>query len=162
MESTRRTVVVEERGQNRVRIRRQGLGQYALPFDDIAVFVASERAAERVLERLTRWLHTHLDLEVNAAKSGARRTEETALLGFRIHPGGQVSPAPKAIERFKDRVRVEASDLALKLKKLGAFIETDMVGIPPVDQQSLKDQYKAMSEYLDILKARISRFYPLE
>jgi hypothetical protein len=73
--------------------------------DDIAVFVASERAAERVLERLTRWLHTHLDLEVNAAKSGARRTEETALLGFRIHPGGQVSPAPKAIERFKDRVR---------------------------------------------------------
>lgn len=65
-------------------------------------------------------------------------------------------------EGFKDRVRVEASDLALKLKKLGVFIETDMGGIPPVDQQSLKDQYKAMSEYLDILKARISRFYPLE
>ena len=73
--------------------------------DDIAIFVTSERAAERVLERLTRWLHRHLDLEVNAAKSGAHRTEETALLGFRIHPGGQVSPAPKAIERFKDRVR---------------------------------------------------------
>lgn len=73
--------------------------------DDIAVFVASERAAERVLGRLRRWLHTHLDLEVNAAKSGARRTEATALLGFRIHPGGEVSPAPKAIERFKDRVR---------------------------------------------------------
>ena len=65
-------------------------------------------------------------------------------------------------EGHKDRVRVEASDLALKLKKLGAFIETDMGGIPPVDQQSLKDQYKAMSEYLDILKARINRFYPLE
>lgn len=65
-------------------------------------------------------------------------------------------------EGHKDRVRVEANDLALKLKKLGAFIETDMDGIPPVDQQSLKDQYKAMSEYLDILKARISRFYPLE
>ena len=65
-------------------------------------------------------------------------------------------------EGHKDRVRVEANDLALKLKKLGAFIEGDMGGIPPVDQQSLKDQYKAMSEYLDILKARISRFYPLE
>jgi len=73
--------------------------------DDIAVFVASERAAERVLERLTRWLHKHLDLEVNAAKSGARRTEASALLGFRIHPGGDVSPAPKAIDRFKERVR---------------------------------------------------------
>ena len=65
-------------------------------------------------------------------------------------------------EGHKDRVRVEASDLALKLKKLGVFIEGGMEGIPPVDQQSLKDQYKAMSEYLDILKARISRFYPLE
>jgi len=28
------------------------------------------------------------------------------LLGFRIHPSGQVSPAPKAIERLKDRVRM--------------------------------------------------------
>ena len=69
------------------------------------MFVASERAAERVLERLTRWLHKHLDLEINAAKSGARRTEASALLGFRLHPGGDVSPAPKAIERFKERVR---------------------------------------------------------
>lgn len=85
-------------------LERRGLSfvRYA---DDIAVFVASERAAERVLGRLTRWLDKHLDLEVNAAKSGAHRTEETALLGFRIHPGGHVSPAPKAIERFKDRVR---------------------------------------------------------
>ena len=74
--------------------------------DDIAVFVSSERAAKRVLERLTRWLHKHLDLEVNVAKSGAHRTEDTALLGFRIHPDGQVSPAPKAIERLKERVRM--------------------------------------------------------
>lgn len=89
---------------DRERVRR-GLSfvRYA---DDIAVFVSSERAAARVLGRLTQWLHQHLDLEVNAAKSGAHRTEETALLGFRIHPGGPVSPAPKAIERLKDRVRM--------------------------------------------------------
>ena len=55
---------------------------------------------KRVLERLTRWLDTHLDLEVNAAKSGARRPGER-LLGFRIDPGGHVSPAPKAIERSR-------------------------------------------------------------
>ena len=69
------------------------------------MFVAGQRAAERVLERLTRWLHIHLDVEVSVAKSGARRSEATALLGFRIRPGGAVSPAPKAIERFKDQVR---------------------------------------------------------
>lgn len=73
--------------------------------DDIAVFVASPRAAERVVERLTRWLKRHLDLEVNAAKSGARHTEDTSLLGLRIHRRGDVSPAPKAIARLKERVR---------------------------------------------------------
>jgi len=85
-------------------LERRGLAfvRYA---DDIAVFVSSQRAAERVLERLVRWLHTHLDLEVNLAKSGARRCEDSALLGFRIHRGGHVSLAPKSIARFKERVR---------------------------------------------------------
>ena len=73
--------------------------------DDIAVFVASPRAAERVVERLTRWRKRHLDLEVNAARSGAHHTEGTSLLGFRIHSRGDVSPAPKAIARLKERVR---------------------------------------------------------
>lgn len=65
-------------------------------------------------------------------------------------------------EGFKDRVRAEARELESKLAKLSAFIEGDMGGIPPVDQQSLKDQRAAMQEYLDVLNARISRFYPVE
>ena len=65
-------------------------------------------------------------------------------------------------EGFKDRVRVEARDLESKLSKLTTFIEGDMGGIPPVDQQSLKDQQKAMVDYLDVLKNRINRFYPVE
>ena len=65
-------------------------------------------------------------------------------------------------EGFKDRVRVEARDLESKLAKLTTFIEGDMGGIPPVDQQSLKDQHTAMTEYLAVLNARINRFYPVE
>ena len=65
-------------------------------------------------------------------------------------------------EGFKDRVRAEARELESKLAKLSAFIEGDMGGIPPVDQQSLKDQHTAMTEYLSVLNARISRFYPVE
>jgi RNA-directed DNA polymerase len=73
--------------------------------DDIAVFVSSERAAQRVLESVTAWLSRHLDVEVNIEKSGTGRSEDGALLGFRIHANGDVSPAPKAMERLKGRVR---------------------------------------------------------
>jgi RNA-directed DNA polymerase len=85
-------------------LERRGLAfvRYA---DDIAVYVASERAARRILASLTDWLREHLDLEVNAGKSGVGRTQHTQLLGFRIHTSGDVSPAPKALGRFKDRVR---------------------------------------------------------
>jgi len=73
--------------------------------DDIALFVGSERAAERVLESVKTWLYKQLDLEVNADKSGTGRSEESQLLGFRIHESGDVSLAPKALTKLKERVR---------------------------------------------------------
>lgn len=73
--------------------------------DDIALFLSGERAAERALESITAWISEHLELEVNEAKSGSGRSGESQLLGFRIHETGDVSIAPKAIERFKDKVR---------------------------------------------------------
>lgn len=73
--------------------------------DDIALFVASERAARRVLESVKTWLRKQLDLEVNDDKSGAGQSAESQLLGFRIHQGGNVSASPKALARLKERVR---------------------------------------------------------
>jgi len=73
--------------------------------DDIALFVSSERAAKRVLESVKAWLREQLDLEVSEDKSGAERSEESQLLGFRIHEKGDVSPSPKALTKFKERVR---------------------------------------------------------
>lgn len=73
--------------------------------DDIALFVSSERAANRVLDSVKVWLRKQLDLEVNEDKSGTGRSEESQLLGFRIHEKGNVSPSPKALTKFKERVR---------------------------------------------------------
>lgn len=73
--------------------------------DDIALFVSSERAAKRVLESVKSWLKKQLDLEVNEDKSGAGRSDESQLLGFRIFEKGNVSPSPKAMTKFKERVR---------------------------------------------------------
>lgn len=73
--------------------------------DDIALFVSSERAAQRVLESIKAWLAKHLELEVNEAKSGTGPSGDSQLLGFRIHETGNVSIAPKALQRLKERVR---------------------------------------------------------
>jgi group II intron reverse transcriptase/maturase len=73
--------------------------------DDIALFVGSERAAERVYASVTAWVRKHLDLEVNEEKSGTGRSDDGALLGFRLHASGEVSLAPRSLERLKTRVR---------------------------------------------------------
>lgn len=73
--------------------------------DDIALFASSERSAQRMLASVKEWLRKELGLEVNDDKSGTGRSDETQLLGFRIHAQGNVSIAPKAMDKFKMRVR---------------------------------------------------------
>jgi len=73
--------------------------------DDIALFLSSERAAQRVLESLKDWLRKHLELEVNEDKSGTGPSHNSQLLGFRIHASGDVSIAPKALQKLKESVR---------------------------------------------------------
>ncbi len=85
---------LEERGLSFVR--------YA---DDIAIFVKSERSAERVLNSITGWIEKTLKVPVNQEKSGSGPTEKSALLGFRINAEGETSIAPKSVERLKARVR---------------------------------------------------------
>lgn len=73
--------------------------------DDIALFVRSPRSAQRILEGTKAWLREHLDLEVNDEKSGTGPSDQSQLLGFRIHEAGEVSLAPKALAKLKERVR---------------------------------------------------------
>jgi RNA-directed DNA polymerase len=73
--------------------------------DDIAIFAGSERAAQRLLASVVKWIEEELKIEVNRDKSGTGPSDQTQLLGFRIHRKGEVSIAPKAIERLKAKVR---------------------------------------------------------
>ena len=55
---------------------------------------------------ICRFLTTRLRLKVNESKSAVARPEERKFLGFRItNDGSQRQIAPKAIERFKARIR---------------------------------------------------------
>ena len=82
--------------------RRLAFVRYA---DDIAIFASSQRAAQRILESVIKWLKKTLGLEVNRQKSGSGPCSQSALLGFRLYEEGQIGIAPKAIEKLKAKVR---------------------------------------------------------
>ncbi len=87
----------------------QELEQRGLSFvryaDDIAIFVSSERSAERVRESVIAWIEQHLKVEVNRDKSGSGPSDQSGLLGFRLYSDGRIGVAPKAVARMKARVR---------------------------------------------------------
>ena len=75
--------------------------------DDSNIYVRSRRAGERVMANLTRFLSKKLKLTVNQQKSAVARPWERKFLGFsftsRRQPKRRI--APKAVDRFKERVR---------------------------------------------------------
>lgn len=75
--------------------------------DDSNIYVRSERAGQRVMESVTRFITQRLKLKVNEAKSAVARPQERKFLGFSFTAGPEVKRviAPKAVDRFKQRVR---------------------------------------------------------
>ena len=75
--------------------------------DDCNIYVRSERAGQRVMESITRFITQKLKLKVNEAKSAVARPQERKFLGFSFTAGPEVKRAiaPKALERFKQRIR---------------------------------------------------------
>ena len=76
--------------------------------DDCNVYVQSQRAGERVMERLTK-LYGKLRLRINSNKSAVAAATKRDFLGFGFWDGPdgrtQVRVAKKAIAKLKDRVR---------------------------------------------------------
>ena len=75
--------------------------------DDCNIYVRSERAGQRVMESITRFITQKLKLKVNEAKSAVARPQERKFLGFSFTAGPEVKRviAPKALDRFKQRIR---------------------------------------------------------
>jgi RNA-directed DNA polymerase len=75
--------------------------------DDCNIYVRSVRAGQRVMESITRFITQKLKLKVNEAKSAVARPSERKFLGFTFTNAGipKRRIAPKAVDRFKERVR---------------------------------------------------------
>src|SRR3979411_148908 len=75
--------------------------------DDCNIYVSSERAGQRVMESITQFITQKLKLKVNEAKSAVARPQQRKFLGFSFTAGPEVKQriAPKALDRFKQRIR---------------------------------------------------------
>jgi RNA-directed DNA polymerase len=75
--------------------------------DDCNIYVGSQRAGERVMKSITSFISNKLKLKVNSEKSAVARPGQRKFLGFSFMWGRSIRRrlAPKAIQRFKQRVR---------------------------------------------------------
>src|SRR5437870_2667147 len=75
--------------------------------DDCNIYVRSKRAGQRVMEGITRFITHQLKLKVNEAKSAVAQPQARKFLGFSFTAGPEIKRmiAPKALDRFKQRIR---------------------------------------------------------
>jgi len=87
-------------------LERRGL-RFARYADDSNIYVRSRRAGERVMESIKRFINTKLRLKVNEQKSAVARPWERKFLGFSFTANREPKRrlAPKAVNRFKEKVR---------------------------------------------------------
>jgi len=96
-------IVLDEFDQE---LERRGL-RFVRYADDSNIYVRSRRAGERVMASITAFITTKLKLKVNEQKSAVARPWERKFLGFSFTSNREPKRriAPKAVLRFKERVR---------------------------------------------------------
>jgi RNA-directed DNA polymerase len=100
--------------------------RFARYADDLVILVRSERAGERVMRSITRYLETSLKLRVNPAKSKVAPMSECSFLSFTIR-GNTIRWTDKALADFKHRVRELTGrswgvSMEHRLQKLGQYV----------------------------------------
>lgn len=100
--------------------------------DDCNIYVRSERAGQRVMASVTKFIERRLRLKVNAAKSAVARPEMRHFLGYRLQPQMGERPEVLLSERSEKRLRERIRELT-----------------PRNAGRSLKEVIRGINVYLD-------------
>ena len=100
--------------------------RFARYADDFVILVKSQRAGQRVMASLTRFLQQRLKLRVNADKSRVCSTNDCAFLGFTFR-GTKIRWLTRAFDEFKRRVRRLTGrswrvSMSYRLQKLSEYV----------------------------------------
>lgn len=88
-------------------LERRGL-QFVRYADDCIIFTKSRKAANRVMESITRYIEGKLRLKVNKEKSKVDRPWKIKYLGFSFYQSKgivEIKVHQKSINKFKDKIR---------------------------------------------------------
>ena len=105
--------------------------QFVRYADDCNIYVRSQRAGERVMRSVSEFIARKLKLKVNEQKSAVSRPSKRKFLGFSFtwHREPKRRIAPKAIARFKQRVReLTRRTRGVKVEKMVAQLSRYLVG----------------------------------
>ena len=92
-------------------LEKRGL-QFVRYADDCVIFTKSKKAAERVMENITKYIESKLRLKVNRDKSKVDRPWRIKYLGFSFYQAKgkiEIRIHPKSIAKFKDKIRAITS-----------------------------------------------------
>jgi len=99
--------------------------------DDSNIYVSSERAGQRVMESVKRFITEKLKLKVNESKSAVAKPQQRKFLGFSFTSGKVLKRkiAPKAIARFKERIReITDKGKGMSMKRVMKELATYLTG----------------------------------
>ena len=115
---------------------------------------AAATAGERVMASVTRFLEGKLKLKVNRDKSAVAHVEERKFLGHRLLGGGGLGIAPKAIERFKEKVRkITRRNRGVKLEKVIEELNPLHAGLGELLPPRLGQRASATARRMDSAKS---------
>jgi len=93
-------IVLDELDQE---LARRGL-EFCRFADDCNIFVKSQKAAERVMEKVSQFIEKKLKLKVNQEKSQVALSDKVKFLGFTV-VNGTIAIAHKALQTAMDKVK---------------------------------------------------------
>jgi RNA-directed DNA polymerase len=125
--------------------------------DDFVILVKSQRAGQRVMASITRFLERNLKLAVNPEKSKVASTNEITFLGFTFK-GTKIRWSDKAFAEFKRRVRKLTGrswgvSMEYRMAKLGEYLRGWM------GYFGISEYYRPIPEMDHWLRRRIRMCY---
>ena len=125
--------------------------------DDFIILVKSQRAGERVMASVQRFLERKLKLKVNKDKSQVAKTDHTDFLGFTFR-GTKIRWSDKAFREFKRRVKKLTGrswfvSMEYRFEKLAQYLQGWM------NYYGISEYYRPITEIDHWLRRRVRMCY---
>ncbi len=137
-------------------LERRGL-RFARYADDFLILVKSLRAAQRVMQSVTRYVETRLKLVVNRQKSKAAPLAQCAFLGFEIRRG-RIVWTEKAHKRFKERIQ-EITSRSRGVSTFCMLRELKRYVVGWLNYFGISQLYRVVPELDQWLRRRVRMYY---